>query len=77
MVSLPFALLAVFIARFGNRGGMLSLRKSVKRRLGLKFEKGADGFAPGKGMFVNLERLYLPSEGTLLTTSGETLESVR
>lgn len=49
MVSLPFALLAVFMARFGNRGGMLSLRKSMKRRLGLKFEKGAEGFAPGKG----------------------------
>lgn len=31
MVSLPFALL-VFIARFGEIGGMLSLRKSTKRR---------------------------------------------
>lgn len=77
MVSLPFALLAVFAARFGNGGGMLSHGKSMKRRLGLKFEKGADGFAPGKGD-VCKSGAPIPSlgEDTANYFRGESPESV-
>ena len=49
-------------------GGILSLRKSTKRRFWFKVEKRADRFAPGKrlgrqsGTFVNPEPLPLPFE---------------
>ena len=49
-------------------GGLLSLRKSTKRRFWFKVEKRADRFAPGKrlgrqsGTFVNPEPLHVPFE---------------